>query len=391
MVERWARISSTSRSSMWGQIEERSGRPECRAGRRVVGLLSDRRHVLDRHHHRQVEGLLARRGHDGDRAGAAEEAGHLVQGAHGGRQADAAGRALQQLVQALQAEREVGAALGRDHRVDLVDDHRVDVGQRLAGPGGEQQEQRLGGGDEDVGRVGREAAADVGRGVAGAHADGDVREGRVPAGRGRPQAGQGRPEVALDVGGQGLERGDVEDPEALALGDRRGGGQAVDGRQERGQGLARPGGGDHQHVLVGGEGVPGADLGLGGRGEGTLEPASGQGREPPETTGRLRCRHPPMLVPCPDNAPSLGGGPGVAHCCWKASRCRGWWTDGLVRTTGVRRQRRADRRDLPAVPGQPGVGEPRLAGLLRRERARGRRRRGGGHRHRRGARRGRGR
>jgi hypothetical protein len=28
MVERWARISSTSRSSMWGQMEERSGTPE---------------------------------------------------------------------------------------------------------------------------------------------------------------------------------------------------------------------------------------------------------------------------------------------------------------------------------------------------------------------------
>ena len=56
-------------------------------------------------------------------------------------------------------------------------------------------------------------------------------------------------------------RGDVQDPEALALGHRRGGGQPVDGRQERGQGLARPGGRDPQDVLVGGEGVPGADLG----------------------------------------------------------------------------------------------------------------------------------
>jgi hypothetical protein len=294
-----------------GAVGQAGGRP---AGR-VVGGLADGRHVLDRHHHRQVEGLLARGGHDRDRAGAAEEARHLVQGPHGGRQADAAGRALQQLVEALQAEGQMRPALGRDHRVDLVDDHRVDVGQGLAGPGGEQQEQRLGGGDEDVGRVGREAPAGLGRGVAGAHPGGDVGQGQVLAGRGRPQPGQGRPEVALDVGGQGLERGDVEDPEPFPLGHRRGGGQPVDGRQERGQGLARPGGRDHQHVLLGGEGVPGAHLGLGGRGEGALEPAAGQGGEPPQPgRGRGRGRraggpgclvHPAMVGPSPDSGPQL--------------------------------------------------------------------------------------
>ena len=124
IVERWARISSTSRSSMWGQIDAVVG---CADDASKLDRSSNCRHVLDRHHHRQVERLLARRGHDRDRAGAAEEAGHLVQGPDGGRQADAAGRPLQQLVQALQAEGEVGPALGRDHRVDLVDDHRVDV------------------------------------------------------------------------------------------------------------------------------------------------------------------------------------------------------------------------------------------------------------------------
>ena len=201
-----------------GPVGQARGRP----GRRVVGGLADGRHVLDRDDHRQVEGLLRGRGDHRDRPGAAQEAGHLVQRPDGGRQADAAGRPLQQLVQALQAEGQVGPALGRHHRVDLVDDHRVDRCQGLASLGGEQQEQRLGGGDEDVGRVGREAAADVGRGVAGAHPDGDLGQGRVQAGGGRPQPGQRGPEIALDVGGKGLERGDVQDPEALALGDRPG-------------------------------------------------------------------------------------------------------------------------------------------------------------------------
>ena len=56
-------------------------------------------------------------------------------------------------VEPLEREREVGAALGAGDGVHLVDDHRLDAAQRLAGRRGEQQEQRLGRGDQDVGRA----------------------------------------------------------------------------------------------------------------------------------------------------------------------------------------------------------------------------------------------
>ena len=52
---------------------------------------------------------------------------------------------------------EVRAALGGRERVDLVDDHRLDVDQRLARRRGEHQVEALGRGDEQVGRAADEA------------------------------------------------------------------------------------------------------------------------------------------------------------------------------------------------------------------------------------------
>ena len=68
--------------------------------------------------------------------------------------ADAAplGRLLEQVVEALEADAEVGAALGAGDGVHLVDDHRVDAAQGLARLAGEHQEERLGRGDQDVRR-----------------------------------------------------------------------------------------------------------------------------------------------------------------------------------------------------------------------------------------------
>ena len=118
--------------------------------------------------------LARRRLDDHDVACAAEEAGHLVDRAHGGREPEPLRPAAELVVEPLEAEREVGAALGRRDGVDLVDDDRLDPGERLAGSAGQQQEQRLRRGDQDVRRLRGEQPALVGRGVAGAHADGDV-------------------------------------------------------------------------------------------------------------------------------------------------------------------------------------------------------------------------
>ncbi len=64
----------------------------------------------------------------------------------------------------------MGAALGARDRVHLVQDHRLDPGERVPGGRGQHQEQRLGGGDQDVRRPGGQRAPLGGRGVAGADA-----------------------------------------------------------------------------------------------------------------------------------------------------------------------------------------------------------------------------
>ena len=217
----------------------------------------------------------------------------------------------QQRVQPLQAEGQVGAALGRRHRVDLVDDHRVDVRQRLAGPGREQQVQRLRGGDEDVGGCARQLAALLGRGVAGAHPDGDVGRAWSPE-RGPPPAAcptSGARRLRSTSYGQRLQRRHVEHPAGAAARAPA----AAPARPSRATGT-RPGSCPTRSARrparpVLGEGVPGPDLGLGGRGERALEPASGRGREAPEPGGRSRCCHPPMLVPDPDKRRLWAAGP----------------------------------------------------------------------------------
>ncbi len=124
-------------------------------------------------------------------------------------------------------------------------------------------------------------------------ADVDVGLGQAEAGRGVPDAGQRCPQVALDVDGERLHRGDVEDP-AAPLGVGRGGlgGEPVERPEERGQGLAGAGRGDDQGVAARADGLPGAGLGGRGVGEGALEPRLGGGGEAAE-------RSHPSILPLP--------------------------------------------------------------------------------------------
>jgi hypothetical protein len=75
------------------------------------GRSSERGEIGHRHLDRHLNGLRRARLHDLDRAGAREEGGHLVERPDGGRQADALRGPLQQLVEPLQREGQVGAAL----------------------------------------------------------------------------------------------------------------------------------------------------------------------------------------------------------------------------------------------------------------------------------------
>ena len=127
----------------------------------------------------------------------------------------AGGRGRERL-EPLEREEEVRAALGRRHRVDLVDDHGLDRREGLARLRGQEQVQRLGRRDEDVRRRARDAGALRGRRVAGAHGHGGDAERVAPPLGGRRDSGERRAQVALDVDGERLERRDVEHAAALA-------------------------------------------------------------------------------------------------------------------------------------------------------------------------------
>ena len=250
MVERWARISSTSRSSMWGQIEERSGTPEAdpdagSSDASPMAAMSSTGTTTERSNAFSLGGATTVTGRGPPRKRATSSRGRTVADRPMRRAGRSSSSSRRSRLSARWAPRLVATTEWTSSTITVSTwasaSRALEVSSR----------------NSDSGVVMRMSGGWAGKRRRASAGVSPVRmptvmsgQGRVQAGRGRPQAGQGRPEVALDVGGQGLERGDVQDPEALALGDRRGGGQAVDGRQERGQGLARPGGGDHQHVLV---------------------------------------------------------------------------------------------------------------------------------------------
>jgi hypothetical protein len=257
-------------------------RPDRRAPGALLRLahLVELRHVLHRHLHADLDGLGGARLDHLDVAGAAEEAGRLLDRAHGGGEADPLRRAGQHGVEPLQRKREVGAALGGGDRVHLVDDHRLDAGKRLPRGGREQQKQGLRRGDQDVWRSALEGTPLVGGRVAGAHAHRDVGRRHAEAGGGVADAGERGSQVSLDVDRERLERAHVEHA-APPLGVGRDGlaGQPVERPEERGQRLARAGGGDDQCVVAVTDRPPGTGLRLRRRRERGAEPLP---RRPPE-------------------------------------------------------------------------------------------------------------
>ena len=199
-----------------------------------------------------------------------DEAADLVERPLGRREADALNRLGGEALQPLEAEREVGAALGTGDGVHLVHDHEADGPERLARPRGEEEKERLGRGDEDVRRVAEHGCALLRRGVAGADAD---REARA-------DSGQRAAEVALDVVVERLERADVEHLDALA------GPRAVERPEEGRERLPRARRRLDERVLAGRDRGPAALLGGRRRVEGLLEPAADGGAERRERAHR---------------------------------------------------------------------------------------------------------
>ena len=131
------------------------------------------------------------------------------------------------------------------------------VRQRVAALGaGDEQVERLRGGDDEARWLAHHRGALRARGVAGAHGDAHVRCAEPELGRDLGDLGQRPFEVLRDVDRERLERRHVDDArdavDLLAAFVRAV--QAVDAHEEAGEGLARPGGRGDQRV------VPGRDL-----------------------------------------------------------------------------------------------------------------------------------
>ena len=171
------------------------------------------------------------------------------------------------------------AAFGRHQCVDLVDDDRVDRTERVAGVRGQQQVERFGRRDQDVGRVAHEAGAFLLRRVAGP--DRDLRSvERVPSCRGAVgDPSQRGPQVPLDIHCQRLQRRDVDHPAPPLLLRKRIEHHPVDAPQEGGQRLSAAGRRQDEGRLSPGNRRPPGTLGRGGRFERVAKPLGDGGLE----------------------------------------------------------------------------------------------------------------
>src|SRR5437867_1496685 len=132
----------------------------------------------------------------------------------------------------------MGAALGRDERMDLVHDDRLDRAEDLASLRGEQEVERLGRRDEDVGRRALHLRPLARWGVT--RADGYLWDVQGAALCRDPR--ERRAEIALHVDGQGLEGRNVQNPATFLFCWSFREHQPVDGRQKGSKRLSGPGG-----------------------------------------------------------------------------------------------------------------------------------------------------
>ncbi len=229
---------------------------------------------------------------------AGEKARHHVEGPLRGRESDPLEMSpalADEGVEALEAQGQMAPPLVAGERVHFVHDHRPDTAEKRSRSGrGQEEVQRLGGGDEQVGRLllhgGPFGCGCVPR------ADGDP-QARIRAAESRgflPDFGQGHVEVLVHVDGECPQRGDIEDF-GRAPGGRSGLGGAIrsiDGHQEPREGLAGAGRRCHEDVAPCRDVRPGRLLRRGRPvGEAPGEPA-GDGRME-ERLGR-GVGHPPI-------------------------------------------------------------------------------------------------
>ena len=144
-----------------------AGPPGCSSSGRTSPM---RGHVVDRDDDLRARAACARRhrrssppGRARRRRGTGRSSRAAVAWRTGRSAASAARPRRAEGFEALEAERQVRAALRAGDRVDLVDDDVLDAAQDLAGRAGQHQVERFGGRDEDVRRVAGDLAAVLGR------------------------------------------------------------------------------------------------------------------------------------------------------------------------------------------------------------------------------------
>ena len=182
----------------------------------------------------------------------------------------------------------MSAPLGRNERVDLVDDHRIDAAERLPGIRRQEKVQRLRGGDEDVRRISLEARALDRWRVAGP--DRDRRRLVDVATRIRPvrDSGQRRPKIPLDIDRQRLERRDIQDTTPPTAVGRSLEHQPVDAPEKRRERLAAAGGRQDQRRSTLCDRRPSLRLRWRGFGKGVAEPFRHGGMKELERIARGR-------------------------------------------------------------------------------------------------------
>ena len=303
IVLRWARMSSRIRGWMAGQMLVRASR----SGGRSPGLLLERdglaeaAHVVDGHDHLELERLAHAGVHDRHRSAARPPPWRWAGARPGSARPPPAGAAWR-------TGRCAAAACGPGRRAAPA---RAPGARRAWCParawisstithstprsasracGGQDQVERLGRRDQDVRRVLPEGPPLVGRRVAGAHPDPDVRLGQAQSlGRQRRGRASGARRLRSTSWTRALS-GETYSTRSAAerLGRRRLGHQPVQAPQERGERLAGAGGRADQRVLAGRDRRPALGLGRRRGAERAAEPRPGGGAEQLERVGRRR-------------------------------------------------------------------------------------------------------
>ena len=230
-----------------------------------------------------------------------QQPGQGFDGALGGREADPGWTLETEFIQSRETEGEMRSAFIPGHGMDFIHDHRAHTPQNTpAALGGDEQVERLRGGDQDLGRLLEHRGPSRGRGIAAPQTNPQFGDWVAASARSLSDLLQGLPQVVLDIRRQRLEGRDVHhlDPSSgdqrrtRLLGQRQGAAkerkprltpatlglgsrlvEAIDADQKSRQRLSRTGWRRDQRIVAGSDDRPAMGLRQGRTfGKAALEP-----------------------------------------------------------------------------------------------------------------------